>query len=139
MMLAQVTTKKAIKNCLYLADFLESVPRKHYDQNNYYDHQGDHAQRKANPLDCKTKACALGHAACLPYFNRQGLKMISEGPNWSFDLNHDPNDITENLFGMDKDTTDDIFEGATTVTHKGTPKSVAKALRAHAETLQETL
>ena len=139
MMLAQVTTKKAIKNCLYLADFLESVPRKHYDQNNYYDHQGDHAQRKANPLDCKTKACALGHAACLPYFNRQGLKLEDPRNCGGFELNHAPLDIAENLFGMDEDTTDDIFEGETTVTHKGTPKSVAKALRAHAETLQETL
>lgn len=51
---------------LKLADHLDTVPR---------------AQLNMGTWKCGTVACAVGHAAMMPEFNAEGLRMISEAGN----------------------------------------------------------
>ena len=130
-----MTTKAQQKrNCRYLAKKLQAIPREHYDQNTYYRHIGKHAQDKPAPFDCKTKACSWGHAACMPYFNKQGLFFYHDGLGWEPNL-HQTSSEGRSLFGMSDYIARTIFGLSNEVGSRYKPQAVADKLLAHAKTL----
>jgi len=57
-----------------LADYLAALPKtKKFDMSTWGEHFGDHDPAEQNY--CGTQACALGHAAMIPAFRKQGLKI----------------------------------------------------------------
>lgn len=62
---------------LYLADFLEELPKRspktRFNMTEWAYHRGAHRPKSHNY--CGTAACALGHAAMLPRFKRLGLRL----------------------------------------------------------------
>lgn len=61
---------------IYLADFLEKLPRKKFDL-------GEWSRGWDEENECGTTGCAIGWAATLPRFVRRGLK-LRVAPNFSF-------------------------------------------------------
>ena len=134
-----MTTKAQQKrNCRYLAKKLDIIPpgpKGHYDQNSYYNHTGKHKQNKPAPFDCKTTACAWGHAACMPYFNKQGLLLTLDGRGyWGLTFDYDSQKGLA-LFGLTKDIVQSVFGSASSVGSRHKPQAVADKLLVHAKTL----
>lgn len=86
-------SKLAVRRLTKLADFMEKLPRKsweHFHMASWFDHTGNHDHgfgRSITQKDlhqCGTTACALGWAATLPAFKKQGLSMDRRGNiRWS--------------------------------------------------------
>ena len=130
-----MTTKAQQKrNCRYLAKKLQTIPKEHYYQNSYYCHSGGHVQDKPEPFDCKTTACAWGHAACMPYFNKQGLFLNWGDGYWWPDFGYDANKGLA-LFGMTKYEAAAVFGSNPEASTLHDPQAVADKLLAHAKTL----
>lgn len=92
-----------------------------------------------NLWGCGTAACALGMAACHPYFTRQGLRTVSSGEHTIVYGNARERTIvygnarfTEaaaEFFGIDKDEADEMFLPGGLDYDKVKPKHIAKIAR----------
>jgi hypothetical protein len=114
------------KRLLKLADFLEDIPRKHFDM-------GQYASKDPNgkgKFKCGTTACALGWATQIPAFRKLGFKMNSKGHPVFAD--QDGNrffclEAGEEFFAIDSYETSKLFSGDDEA--YATPKQVAKGIR----------
>ena len=69
----QVSEVVGLKRLERLAIFLRALPRKRFDYNRWVGRDWKGSQ----DLSCGTKACALGWAATIPSFRREGLCLIN--------------------------------------------------------------
>lgn len=128
------TLQTGNRRLLKLADFLETVPRKNFDYNTLASEKWD---GKQDFISCGTQACALGWAATMPSLRKVGLRLsLADGlatvhlKTTSADV-ADGDDLykaTEEVFGMDLDETDFIFN-MYMGQPESTPKQVAKKIR----------
>jgi hypothetical protein len=122
---------------LKLADFLETVPRKHFNYNRWV---GDGWDGESTDLvSCGTTACALGWAATMPAFRRLGLRLYRDPEGMDgvcLKAAGDPYngspiyaaDAAEEIFAVQGNEFDYLFtpsEGE----EDATPKQVAKKIR----------
>jgi hypothetical protein len=67
------------KRLMKLADFLDTVPPKHFDMEDYtrglWTDDGEFSAKRLTNHECGTSACALGWAATIPEFKKAGLTL----------------------------------------------------------------
>ena len=163
MHLDNFTIRDQIKNCLKLAEKLDTVDREHYNQGAFFSRKDEGKKVTISKIhDCGTSACALGHAATMRYFQNRGIcyEIVENadgdlhGNSWiSYEINIDTDawDNAADVFGLERDdryfsdlryentSMTEMFGSKQSVIHKGTPKSVARALRKHVKDLEERL
>ena len=135
-----IDKSKQRRNCRYLAKKLRTITKKNYDQNVYYEHRGKHEQKVPDVFDCKTKACSWGHAACMPYFNKQGLYMKLFKATDIDPKGFGPNMFHSSkkgraMFGLSLQDSFAIFGDRWEVGSRYSPCKIADKLEAHAKTL----
>lgn len=114
---------------LRLADYLETVPRDRFDMNRWV---GDSWGGKQD-LSCGTKACAMGHAATMPFFRKLGLKLSRFGVGTGVPAIRGVYGLSAavEIFGIEWAEADYLFGGISlTGSHDhSTPKQVARRIR----------
>lgn len=81
-------SKTAERRLTKLVEYMESLPKSaddHFSMKTWMTHEAnghDHGIKDGDPVKpehyhlCGTTACAMGHAAQMPYFKRLGLRMV---------------------------------------------------------------
>lgn len=91
------------KRLMKLADFLDTVPRKHFDMTIYV----DGAIERLTNHECGTSACAFGWACTIPSFRKAGLGLIGGYlpiyKSWS------DRDAAERFFGITEREAETLF------------------------------
>jgi len=98
------------KRLMKLADFLDTVPRKHFDMNIYVEgiRTGD-GEYKIDGLinhECGTSACALGWACTMPEFRKAGLRLSGSMPIYK---NWDEQSAAKRFFGITEKEAETLF------------------------------
>jgi len=133
--------RQGLKRLLTLASYLETVPPKRYNHNDWATGKFCSTEKPLEPLhaECRTTACALGWAATIPAFKRAGLKVAFDDLGGLVKYKHHQcEDAAMEFFKLGSDDAGNIFlPGDYHSTQRVTPKMVSKRIRSVVKRLEK--
>lgn len=127
-------SKLAVCRLTKLADYMETVPRKHFNMRKWFGHERTHSlEGRLNATKatyCGSVACAFGWAATIPAFQKAGLSyVINEGFYLNGIFHSFPPDAAATIFDIPLVSANFLFWNDDTLEAIETPKQWARLCR----------